>query len=291
MAPSKLAFFERCDVLTLHMRLVDATRGIVTADDLRRMKPTALLVNTSRAPLIERGALVEALRAGRPGMAAVDVYEEEPVRDTKHPLLNMDNVDLHAAPRLRVARGIRDSVHRHLRPDRGLCRRQPDQRGEPGRADVAGAPLAARSSRHAGASCSASPYGLTRPPALLALADVFRRRRRAPDVARLLPHLGLLRTVAVPGPRIEIAELLVEHLVELGEQLDDLVVRIAVIGVEVVARARAGPVPRSAGCSCRRGNRRPSGSAPSPSARRRCDASACACRARNSPCGGPGRSA
>jgi D-3-phosphoglycerate dehydrogenase / 2-oxoglutarate reductase len=92
VAPSKLAFFERCDVLTLHMRLVDATRGIVTSDDLRRMKPTSLLVNTSRAPLIERGALVDALRAGRPGMAAVDVYDEEPVRDTTHPLLNMDNV-------------------------------------------------------------------------------------------------------------------------------------------------------------------------------------------------------
>ena len=92
VAPSKLAFFERCDVVSLHMRLVDATRGIVTAEDLRRMKPTALIVNTSRAQLIERGALVDALRAGRPGMAAVDVYEEEPVRDLKHPLLNMDNV-------------------------------------------------------------------------------------------------------------------------------------------------------------------------------------------------------
>ena len=91
-APSKLAFFERCDVLSLHMRLVEATRGIVTADDLRHMKPTALIVNTSRAPLIERGALVEALRAGRPGFAAVDVYEEEPMRDTAHPLLNMPNV-------------------------------------------------------------------------------------------------------------------------------------------------------------------------------------------------------
>jgi D-3-phosphoglycerate dehydrogenase len=92
VAPSKAAFFERSDVLSLHMRLVDATRGIVGADDLRRMKPTALIVNTSRAQLIERGALVDALRAGRPGMAAVDVYEEEPVRDTSHPLLNMDNV-------------------------------------------------------------------------------------------------------------------------------------------------------------------------------------------------------
>jgi D-3-phosphoglycerate dehydrogenase len=91
-APGKAAFFEQCDVITLHMRLVDATRGIVTAEDLARMKPTALMVNTSRAPLIAPGALVAALRAGRPGMAAVDVYEEEPMRDTAHPLLNMDNV-------------------------------------------------------------------------------------------------------------------------------------------------------------------------------------------------------
>jgi len=91
-APSKIAFFERADVLSLHMRLVDATRGIVTAEDLRRMKPSALIVNTSRAQLIERGALVEALRAGRPGMAAVDVYEDEPLHDVMHPLLNMANV-------------------------------------------------------------------------------------------------------------------------------------------------------------------------------------------------------
>ena len=92
VAPSKADFFESCDVLSLHMRLVDATRSIVTAADLARMKPTALIVNTSRAPLIEPGVLVDALRSGRPGMAAVDVYEEEPVRDTKHPLLNMANV-------------------------------------------------------------------------------------------------------------------------------------------------------------------------------------------------------
>jgi D-3-phosphoglycerate dehydrogenase len=91
-APSKEAFFEECDVISLHMRLVEATRGIVTAGDLARMKPTALIVNTSRAPLIEPGALVAALRAGRPGMAAVDVYEEEPVRDTRQPLLAMQNV-------------------------------------------------------------------------------------------------------------------------------------------------------------------------------------------------------
>jgi D-3-phosphoglycerate dehydrogenase len=74
------------------MRLVDATRAIVTAADLARMKPTALLVNTSRAPLIEPGALVNALRAGRPGMAAVDVYEDEPMLDPAHPLLVMENV-------------------------------------------------------------------------------------------------------------------------------------------------------------------------------------------------------
>jgi len=91
-APSKAAFFEASDAITLHMRLVDATRGIVTAADLARMKPTAILVNTSRAPLIEPGALAAALRAGRPGYAAVDVYEEEPLRDTAHPLLNMPNV-------------------------------------------------------------------------------------------------------------------------------------------------------------------------------------------------------
>jgi len=91
-ARSKEQFFEECDVLSLHMRLLDATRGIVTAEDLARMKPTSLIVNTSRAGLIAPGALVDALRAGRPGMAAVDVYEEEPLTDTKHPLLNMDNV-------------------------------------------------------------------------------------------------------------------------------------------------------------------------------------------------------
>jgi D-3-phosphoglycerate dehydrogenase / 2-oxoglutarate reductase len=91
-APSKAAFFAQCDVISLHMRLVDATRHIVTAADLARMKPTAMIVNTSRAPLIAPGALVDALRAGRPGMAAVDVYEDEPLRDTGHPLLNMPNV-------------------------------------------------------------------------------------------------------------------------------------------------------------------------------------------------------
>jgi D-3-phosphoglycerate dehydrogenase len=83
-------FFETSDVVTLHVRLVPETRGIVTAADLARMKPSALFVNTSRAGLVEPGALVTALRNGRPGMAAVDVFEEEPVMS--HPLLEMDNV-------------------------------------------------------------------------------------------------------------------------------------------------------------------------------------------------------
>jgi D-3-phosphoglycerate dehydrogenase len=91
-AASKEAFFAEADVLSLHMRLVDATRGIVRAADLARMKPTALLVNTSRAGLIEPGALAAALAAGRPGMAAVDVFDQEPVREGGDPLLALDNV-------------------------------------------------------------------------------------------------------------------------------------------------------------------------------------------------------
>jgi lactate dehydrogenase-like 2-hydroxyacid dehydrogenase len=83
VAPSREAFFEACDVISLHMRLVEGTRGIVTSGDLARMKPTALLVNTSRAGLIAPGALASALTAGRPGMAAVDVFEEEPPADTR----------------------------------------------------------------------------------------------------------------------------------------------------------------------------------------------------------------
>ena len=91
-AKSKEAFFAECDVITLHMRLVDATRGIVTAADLARMKPSALFVNTSRAGLVEPDALAHALENGRPGKAAIDVYEEEPVLGGRHPLLAMDNV-------------------------------------------------------------------------------------------------------------------------------------------------------------------------------------------------------
>ncbi|HEV3353205.1 MAG TPA: D-2-hydroxyacid dehydrogenase family protein [Acidimicrobiales bacterium] len=91
-ASSKEAFLETADVLSLHLRLVDGTRGVVSASDLARMKPTSLLVNTSRAGLIEPGALVAALQAGRPGFAAVDVYEREPLLDVDDPLLQLDNV-------------------------------------------------------------------------------------------------------------------------------------------------------------------------------------------------------
>jgi D-3-phosphoglycerate dehydrogenase len=91
-ARNKEQFFSECDVLSLHMRLVEATCGIVTSRDLARMKSTALLVNTSRAGLIEPGALLAALKAGRPGLAAVDVYEEEPVLDVNHRLFAIDSV-------------------------------------------------------------------------------------------------------------------------------------------------------------------------------------------------------
>lgn len=92
VAESQRALFAESDVLSLHLRLVDATRAIVTAADLARMKHDALIVNTSRAELIASGALEAALRAGRPGLAAVDVYEEEPILGAQHPLLTMDNV-------------------------------------------------------------------------------------------------------------------------------------------------------------------------------------------------------
>ena len=91
-AGSKADFYAGCDIVSLHMRLVDATRGIVTREDLGRMRPDALIVNTSRAGLIEPGALVGALKAGRPGMAAVDVYEAEPIREANHPLTSLPNV-------------------------------------------------------------------------------------------------------------------------------------------------------------------------------------------------------
>ena len=89
-AESCEAFFEGCDVLSLHLRLSEATRGIVKLDALARMKPTALFVNTSRAELVEDNALVAALNRGRPGMAAVDVFETEPILQG-HPLLRLEN--------------------------------------------------------------------------------------------------------------------------------------------------------------------------------------------------------
>jgi D-3-phosphoglycerate dehydrogenase / 2-oxoglutarate reductase len=91
VAFSREAFFEQADVLTLHLQLNKETQGIVKAFDLARMKKDSLLVNTSRAQIIEAGALVAALKQGRPGAAAVDVYEKEPVLDGHHPLLTMPN--------------------------------------------------------------------------------------------------------------------------------------------------------------------------------------------------------
>jgi len=91
-AQSKAEFFASCDVVSLHMRLVPVTRHIVKADDLARMRPDAILVNTSSAPLIEPGALLAALAAGRPGYAAVDVFEDEPMRDREFPLLRFEQV-------------------------------------------------------------------------------------------------------------------------------------------------------------------------------------------------------
>jgi D-3-phosphoglycerate dehydrogenase / 2-oxoglutarate reductase len=92
VAKSREEFFAECDIISLHLPLNKETRGIVTRDDLGRMKPTALLVNPSRSGLIAKGALEDALKAGRPGRAAVDVYDQEPVLGADHPLLKMDNV-------------------------------------------------------------------------------------------------------------------------------------------------------------------------------------------------------
>ena len=92
VAATREALFDEADVLSIHIRLLPETRSLVAHADLARMKPTAVFVNTSRAELVAEGALVEALRAGRPGSAAVDVYESEPVMDTANPLLQLDNV-------------------------------------------------------------------------------------------------------------------------------------------------------------------------------------------------------
>ncbi len=91
VAESKAAFFQQADIVSLHLRLNEATREIVKASDLAQMKPTALLVNTSRSELIEKGALLTALNQGRPGHAALDVFDREPI-DPNDPLLHMDNV-------------------------------------------------------------------------------------------------------------------------------------------------------------------------------------------------------
>ena len=91
-AQSRSAFFDESDILSLHLPLNAETRGIVTPEDLGRMKSSALIVNTSRDGIIAEGALVEALKTGRPGSAAVDVFEDEPVIGAAHPLLKMDNV-------------------------------------------------------------------------------------------------------------------------------------------------------------------------------------------------------
>jgi len=92
VAASREAFFENADIVSLHLPLNKETRGIIEHADLARMKPTALIVNTSRAPIVEQGALAKALKEGRPGFGAVDVYEDEPVLNGNHPLLKMDNV-------------------------------------------------------------------------------------------------------------------------------------------------------------------------------------------------------
>jgi D-3-phosphoglycerate dehydrogenase / 2-oxoglutarate reductase len=92
VAASREAFFENADIVSLHLPLSKETRGIIKHADLARMKPTALIVNTSRAPIVEDGALAKALKEGRPGFGAVDVYEDEPVLNGNHPLLKMDNV-------------------------------------------------------------------------------------------------------------------------------------------------------------------------------------------------------
>ena len=91
-ATSKEEFFSTCDVVTLHLRLKESTKGIVKKEDLLHMKPDALLVNTARAALIEEGALATALTVGKPGFAAIDVYDQEPIFDANHPLLQMPNV-------------------------------------------------------------------------------------------------------------------------------------------------------------------------------------------------------
>ncbi len=110
-APSRAEFFETADVLSLHLRLSDSTRHLIGADDLARMKADALLVNTSRAELCAPGVLESALRAGRPGAAAIDVFETEPLPRTS-PLLSLEN--LIATPHLGYVE--QDSYQMYFRP-------------------------------------------------------------------------------------------------------------------------------------------------------------------------------
>ena len=111
VADSRADFFAQADVLTLHLRLSDSTRYLITADDLALMKPDALLVNTSRAELLAPGALEAALKAGRPGAAALDVFETEPLPPTAS-LLQLDN--LIATPHLGYVE--QDSYEMYFRP-------------------------------------------------------------------------------------------------------------------------------------------------------------------------------
>ena len=90
LASSKIDFFEQCDVLSIHLRLDESTRSCITSDDLSKMKTTSVLINTSRAELIEPDALIAALNRGRPGMAAIDVFESEPILQG-HALLRLEN--------------------------------------------------------------------------------------------------------------------------------------------------------------------------------------------------------
>ena len=131
-AASKAAFFEQCDVFSLHMRLVDATRGIVKAEDLARMKPTALLVNTSRAPLIEAECAGQrvACRAARHGGGRC--VREGAATRRQRSLADHGQCRLHAASRLCLPRRIRNPVHGYLRSDRGLCRGHADECGQSG---------------------------------------------------------------------------------------------------------------------------------------------------------------
>ena len=90
VASTRQEFFEQCDIVSVHLRLNDETRGSITLEDLSRMKPNALFVNTSRAELVETDALIAALNRGRPGMGAVDVFEAEPPLQG-HALLRLEN--------------------------------------------------------------------------------------------------------------------------------------------------------------------------------------------------------